>query len=586
MTDIANPFTGSDDPREKGEPFVDVIPLGGLGEIGLNSLAILEGDAIIVVDAGLMFPGPGQPGVELVIPDFTFLIENRERLLGIILTHGHEDHIGALPFLVKECPGVPVFGTKLTLSLAAERFLEQRIELPRLIEIKPRETLALGPFEIEFIKVAHSILDGVGLAIKTRAGTIIHTGDFKMDHSAPESDRLDLYKFSEHGEKGVLALLSDSTNSDAEGHSVSEKEVGIALSRIFSEAEGRIILACFASSLTRIREVAKAAEFSGRKLVFDGRSMINNVRLARELGCLKLPPDAEVSFEDAQSLDDRELAIVVTGSQGEPLSALARMANGDHRQVVVRPGDTIIFSARAIPGNETAINTLINSFRQLGAEVMDPRYHKVHASGHGHVEELKLMLALTKPHFLIPVHGELRHLYRHRDLATDLGLPEDRALILRNGNRVSLFRDKTREMKKPVVTGRHLVEGNRLGTPGDPVLRSRRKLSEFGIVSVFMALDRETLDLLAPPKVSILGVHYANEEDLTHEAEEIAAATVARYAAEGGAADRALVFGDVPQALNDRIKADVRGLFRQSINRKPMIHPQIILVDKDNRSPS
>jgi ribonuclease J len=582
VTDFTNRFT-EEFPRGPvpGEPYVDIVPLGGLGEIGLNSMAVIQNDAILVLDAGLMFPGPEQPGVDLVIPDFSFLIENRKKVKGVVLTHGHEDHIGALPFLLRECPEFRVYGTKLTLALAELRLREWRVDFAKLFEINARDRLTLGPFNLEFIKVSHSILDGVGVAIETSAGIIVHTGDFKMDLSAPEKDRTDLFKFAEYGEMGVLALLSDSTNSDAPGHSVSEKEVGVALRQIFKKAKGRVIIACFASSLTRIREIAAAAEISRRKIVFDGRSMIGNVKLAQELGYLDLPPDIEISFQDVPLLRDREIVIVVTGSQGEPLSALSRMALGEHRQVIVRPGDTIIFSAKAIPGNETAINTLINLFHELGAEVLDPRIHQIHASGHGHIEELRLMLALTNPNFLVPIHGEIRHLNNHGKLANDLGIPEERVLLLKNGVRISFTPDKRYFQRKSVPTGRHLVEGNRLGSPGDPVLKSRRKLSEFGLVIAALVLDSLTMEMAAPPKVSILGVHYANEADLTYEAEQMVGKAAEEYARDYGRRRRISFLKEPGADLTEKVKGAVRSLFRQSINRKPMVHVQIILLDRE-----
>ncbi|MDR2613115.1 MAG: ribonuclease J [Deltaproteobacteria bacterium] len=568
-----------------GEPQVEVIPLGGLGEIGLNSMVLSCEGEMIVIDAGLMFPRPDQPGVDLVVPDFSFLKANEDRIAGLVLTHGHEDHIGALPFLMKELPGLPVFGTPLTLAFTRDRILEQRAPQPAYCEIRARDKVRLGCFELEFIKVNHSILDGVGVAVRTPAGTVVHTGDFKMDLSAPPEDRTDLYKFASYGEEGVLALLSDSTNSDVPGHSVSEKEVGRTLARIFREAPGRIILACFASSLGRIREIVKAAVLSERRIVFDGRSMTGNVRLAQELGYLVIPPGIEIDFYEAQDCEDSELVIVATGSQGEPLSALSRMAAGEHRQVEVRGGDTIIFSARAIPGNETAISALVNLFRHLGAKVVDPQAETIHASGHGHIDELKLMLALTRPHYLIPVHGELRHLHRHREIAEDLGMPRSRILLLADGQRVALSRDRSYRMMKSVPVGKRLVEGMRLGSPADPVLKERRRLSEHGVVSVSAALDSRTLEPLAPPAVSVQGVRYSDEEDLTLSVQETAWDCCARFAkGQGAAAIRSGKAADTEELLK-RLRGDVRSVFRRHINRKPVVIVQVILTDPESPNP-
>ncbi|MDR3153799.1 MAG: ribonuclease J [Deltaproteobacteria bacterium] len=568
------------DPKESKEPQVEIIPLGGLGEIGLNCMVLSCAGEMIVIDAGLMFPRPDQPGVDLVIPDFSFLKANEDRLRALILTHGHEDHIGALPFLMKELPGLPVYGTALTLALTRDRIREQMAPAPDYREIRPRDKATLGPFELEFIKVSHSILDGVGVAARTPAGTVVHTGDFKMDLSAPEEDRTDLYRFASYGEEGVLALLSDSTNSDMPGHSVSEKEVGRTLSRIFREAPGRIILACFASSLARIREIVKAAVLSERKVVFEGRSMTGNVRLAQDMGYLSIPPGVEIDFHETEDCEDEELVIVATGSQGEPLSALARMAHGEHRRVEVRGGDTIIFSARAIPGNETAISSLVNLFRHQGAKVVDPQAEIIHASGHGHVDELKLMLALTRPHYLIPVHGELRHLHRHREIAEELGMPRGRILLLADGQRVALSRDRSYKMCKAVRTGRRLVEGVRLGSPSDPVLNERRRLSENGVVAVTAALDSRTLEPLSLPKVSIQGVNYTDEDDLTLAAQEAAWDCCARYAKAFAKQDPPIP-GTEPEELLRRLKGDVRAVFRQHINRRPVVLAQVMLMDPE-----
>jgi ribonuclease J len=546
-------------------------------------MALRYGEDILVVDAGLMFPGATLPGVDLVIPDFSYLSENRDKIKGVILTHGHEDHIGALPFLMREIEA-PVYGTRLTLALAQERLQEHKGPLPSLVEVKARQKLELGPFSLEFIGVSHSILDGLGLAVMTPAGTIIHTGDFKIDLSAPEEDRLDLFKFSEYGEKGVLALLSDSTNADIRGHSESEGAVGRALAEIFRVTEGRIILACFASSLARIRQVAKAASLAGRKILFDGRSMVGNVRMAVELGYLNLEEGAEVTFQEAEALDDRELVVVVTGSQGEPLSALARMASGEHRQISVRPGDTIIFSARVIPGNETAINTLMNQFHQCGANVLDPRYHGVHASGHGQTEELKLMLSLVRPHFFIPIHGELRHLIRHADLARESGLPRDRVFVLENGQRLRLWESLSEggrlgggsKFLGGVPTGRLLVDGNRLGSPEDPVIKSRQRLAEEGLAAITLVLSKETGALLCPPRAAIMGVHYASEADLTLECQEATRRLHEIWLEERGQGQP--VREAEEEELSQSLRRELRSLFRHSINRRPAIWPQVILA--------
>jgi ribonuclease J len=553
-------------------PSVDLIPLGGVGEIGLNCLAVVYGQDIVVVDAGLMFPEANQPGVELVIPDFTFLRDHSDQVRAVILTHGHEDHIGALAYLLKDLD-VPVFGTRLTLALARARLEEIRTPCRKFMEIKPRDTLTLGPFQIEFIAVNHSIIDGLALAITTPVGVIIHTGDFKIDSSAPAEERLDLYSFASYGEKGVLALLSDSTNAEVPGFSISEGEVGRTLTDIFTKAEGRIIMACFASSLTRLRQAALAAKASNRKLLFDGRNMVNNAALARELGYLPLTDDDIVDIQNAQYLNDQQVAMVVTGSQGEPLSALARMAHGEHKHVVVRKGDTIIFSARVIPGNERACANLINLFHGLGVTVIDDRICRVHASGHGHIEELKLMLALTRPRYLVPIHGEPQHLVNHALLAAEWGLKKEQIKLLTNGQRLELYPDGQAALGSPVRTGRLLVDGNRLGSAHDPVIRRRLKMADTGLVYIIAVLEKNNLIPLAPVKINIHGVHYENEPDLTLEAASVAGQTIMFWRDEQDYENP-----DTNQ-LVEMLKLDLRAVFKQSINRKPIIWSEIIYID-------
>ncbi|MDR1606996.1 MAG: ribonuclease J [Deltaproteobacteria bacterium] len=560
---------------------LDIAPLGGLGEIGLNCLALECQDQIVVIDAGLMFPEPTQLGVDLIIPDFSYLIERSEKVLGVILTHGHEDHIGALAFLLKMIK-VPVYGTRLTLALAKERLLEYQVKDYDLIEIKAQGRLVLGPFDIEFISVSHSIIDGVALAVNTPVGAIIHTGDFKLDFTAPPENRLDLHKLAEYGEKGVLALLSDSTNAEVPGHSLSENEVGETLTEIFQKAPGRVILACFASSVARLRQVAQAAAKAQRKLLFDGRSMVNNVRLAQELGYLELAPESTVTPLEADSLSDRDLAVVVTGSQGEPLSALSRMAIGEHRQIQARAGDTIIFSARAIPGHERAIGRLVNLFQALGATVVDHRRQKIHASGHGQIDELKLMLNLTRPKFFSPIHGEIRHLSRHAELAREQGWPSENIFQLTNGQKLILNAEGEAYLGEPIPTGRWVVDGSRLGSPHDPVTRGRTHLAEMGLAIVVLVIDPEGPDgdprLLAPPQTTLLSIHYENEPDLTLEVTQTALLTWALFVRDRFPGPLTL---DEEALVAETVRRDVRRLFKAMIARKPKTLIQIVKVGSD-----
>ena len=582
---------------------ITIIPLGGLGEIGLNCLALEYLDRILVIDAGLMFPDAStMPGVDLVIPDFTWLIERAERVSGLILTHGHEDHIGAAGFLMKELEKargrtnlisaessnhhgrsdgetpqwgaeVPVFGTRLTLALAAEKFKDAHVD-PLLTEIVPRQKVQIGPFDLEFIRVNHSILDGVAVAVNTPLGAVVHTGDFKVDQ-ANTDDRIDLYKFAEYGERGVLALLSDSTNADMPGCTDSETVVGRTLAKIFRDAPGRIILACFASSLARIRQVAKAAKAVGRKIVFEGRGMIHIVKLAKSLGYLHIDAEDEVSLADSADLPDNELVIVATGSQGEPMSALARMAAGDHKQVTIREGDTIVISARFIPGHEKDIARLIDLFYRQGAKVVDGRRILVHSSGHGQAEELKLMLNLTRPRYLVPVHGETSKLVRHGELAMNLGFRDDQVWGLKNGRPLTLDQEGA-HLEEMVESGRKLVDGNRLGEPEDPVLRNRLKLAGGGLVVVTVVLSANGRELLASPKAALSGVHYESDLDLSFEAAAVAEQAVREWqkslGSDGTRND---------EELTALIQKEVRQLFRHSISRRPTVWPQVVFVNND-----
>lgn len=557
-------------PNHSQDCSIRIVPLGGLGEIGLNCLALEYQDKILVIDAGLMFPDPvSMPGVDLVIPDFSWIIERSDRVVGLILTHGHEDHIGAAGFLMRGLSEeTAVYGTRLTLALAREKFKDAHVD-PRLEEIAPRQKLTLGPFELEFIRVNHSILDGVAVAVNTPLGAVIHTGDFKIDQ-ANSDDRIDLYKFAQYGEEGVLSLLSDSTNADLPGCTDSETVIGRNLEKIFRKASGRVILACFASSLARIRQVARAASAVGRKLVFDGRGMIHIVKLAKSLGYLSLEEGNEVSLSDSADLPDDQLVIVATGSQGEPMSALARMANGDHRQVTIREGDTIILSARSIPGHEKAIAQIIDQFYRQGAKVVDGRHSPVHSSGHGQAEELKLMLNLTRPRYLVPIHGETRKLVRHGELAMSLGWRDEQVLVLKNGYPVTLDQEGA-HLEGMVENGRKLVDGNRLGEPEDPVLQSRLRLAGGGLVVVTMVLAADDGRLLAPPQVAISGVHYERDLDLSLETGALAAEVAENWRESGPD------FTDIEE-LGGLIQKEVRQLFRHSISRRPTVWPQIVLV--------
>ena len=401
--------------------WVDLTFLGGLGEIGLNLMTVETAEHLVVVDAGLMFPEDHMLGIDIVIPDFSYLRERRDKLTGLVLTHGHEDHIGAVPFLLKEMP-LPVYGTPLTLALLKEKLREHGLlNDAELREIHPREPLTLGPFEFEFIPVPHSIVDGVGFALRTPQGVLIHSGDFKVDQTPVVGEAMDLNRFAHYGEQGVLALLSDSTNAERPGYTMSEREIGDTLEGFIRDAPGRVIIAVFSSHIPRLVQIVRLAAKHGRKILFNGKSMLTNTRIAKELGYLEIPPGMEINVGDLKNLPPAETIIVTTGSQGEPMSALARIALEAHKKIHIRKGDLVILSSRFIPGNERAITTVINNLYRLGAEVVYKQVADIHTSGHASQEELKLLLNLTRPRYFIPIHGELRHLIKHQHLARAVG---------------------------------------------------------------------------------------------------------------------------------------------------------------------
>ncbi|MDZ7699187.1 MAG: ribonuclease J [Deltaproteobacteria bacterium] len=465
-----------------------VIPLGGLGEIGLNMMVIQYEDALFVVDAGLMFPDVYMPGVDRVIPDFSYLHENREKIKAVILTHGHEDHIGAMPFFLREF-SVPVFATTFTLRLLEEKLKEYTFSHePDLRQIAPGDHTDIGPFTVEYIRVNHSIVDGVGLAIHTPEGLIIHSGDFRIDYTPVYSEATDLNRFAHYGAKGVLAFFSDSTNAEKEGFTMSEKDVKKTLAELFDTCEGRLIVASFASNISRIQQAISLAVRSGRKVVLNGKSMITNVGIAKEEGFITIPEETEISERQISQFPDRNIAIITTGSQGEPMSALTRMAKRTHKGIEIQKGDTVILSSRFIPGNEKAIASIINRLYRLGARVVYEKVSDIHTSGHAKRAELKLMLDLVKPTYFVPIHGEYRHLVNHAQIAYEMGIPETHVIIAQDGD-VICFEEGTHWMDEGISTGRILVDGKGVGDVGETVLRDRRRLSGHGMVVVLLALD-------------------------------------------------------------------------------------------------
>ena len=420
--------------KNSGSSLLRVVPLGGLGEIGLNMMVVEYEDTSILIDAGLMFPEEEMFGIDIVIPDFSYLRTRRDHLKALIVTHGHEDHIGAIPFLVREFP-VPIYGTALSLALIREKLREHGlVEKCQLIEIAAREIISIEPFQIEFIQVCHSIPDGVGLAIRTPVGVLVHSGDFKIDQTPIDGKKFDFARFGAYGEEGVLALFSDSTNVERQGYTLSERDVGNTLREIFQNCTGRIIVAVFASHLHRIQQVIQLAKEFNRKVLLSGKSMVNNVRIARALGYLQFSPEDEISLHELPRHPDSQILMITTGSQGEPQSALNRMAFNDHKKLKVKPGDTIVLSSKFIPGNERTIQNIINHLYRLGAEVVYEQVRDIHVSGHAYLEELKSMINVVRPHFFIPIHGEYRQLVKHRQVATMMGIPSENCLLVENGS--------------------------------------------------------------------------------------------------------------------------------------------------------
>ena len=550
------------------EPSVRLIPLGGLGEIGLNMMLVESGDELIAVDCGLMFPDDELPGIDHVIPDFSYALAKRDGFRAVVLTHGHEDHIGALPYLLRAAR-VPVYGTPLTLALAGERLREHGLlETADLRTLRPRERFDVGPFGIEPVRVTHSIADGIGLAVDTPVGTIIHTGDFKLDPSPLDGEPSDERRLAELGEQGVLVLCSDSTNVDRPGHTPSEVEVGQALTGRFERAAGRVIVATFASHIHRIQQVLTLAARHRRRVALLGMSMQKNVALAAELGYLRVPDDLLMDLEDLAGLPPERQVILSTGSQGEPNSALALMAAREHKYVQIAPGDLVIISARVIPGHERTIGRVVNALYRLGAEVLYEDNAFVHVSGHASQEDLKLMLTLTRPRYFIPVHGEYRHLLGHARLAASVGLPADRVFLIEDGTGLEVTKTSARVVGR-FPAGRVLVDGKSIGDIGAVVLRDRQLLAEDGLVAVAIAVDQHGA-VVAGPEIASRGFVYVKENEPL--LEELKAAVLAALAGAEPEAPRDR------EALAARARTAVRQFINQRFRRKPVVLPIILEV--------
>jgi ribonuclease J len=546
-----------------------IIPLGGLGEIGLNMMVFEYGDTLFVVDAGLMFPEDYMLGVDFVIPDMDYLRQNQSRVAGIVLTHAHEDHIGALPYLLKDLKA-PVFGTPFTLGMVRQKLEEyDRVGSTALYPILPDEKLKLGPFSLEFIRVGHSVLDGVGIAIQTPLGRIIHTGDFKIGYGSVDGMATDVNKFAKFGEEGVLALLSDSTNVEREGYPISDKEIYETLTRITTGSSGRVIVALFASNVARIQVIVDIAKANGKKIIFDGKSIETSIRIARELGYLNVTDSKIIPIDEVADHDDEEIIIITTGTQGEPMSALARMSADTHKQIKIKKGDTVVLSSKFIPGNEKAIAKIINSLYRKGADVIYEKISDIHVSGHAFREELKLMIKLTQPQYFLPVHGEYRHLILHSRLAKEVGIPTANILLAENGQIIEFDKNGGR-VNGRVPTGRVLVDGKGVGDVGRSVLKERRALSEEGLVAVTMAFDEETGVVVYGPEIVSRGFVFETESGyLLEDAQCVVLEIVEEVTPD--VANRV-------DKIRSKLKTALRQYFFFTIGRRPVILPFIMEV--------
>lgn len=544
-----------------------IIPLGGVGEIGKNMTVIEYGGDLVVIDCGIIFPDEEMPGIDIVMPDMSYLRENRDKLRGFLITHGHEDHIGALPYALAEFR-VPVYGTAFTTALIEHKLDEAHLDAGTLVTIRPGDRIELGCFKIEFIKTGHSIAGAVALAISTPIGTVIHTGDFKIDFTPIDGEPIDINRFGYYGSRGVLALLSDSTNIERKGHTQSEKEIGPTFEHVFDSADGRVIVASFASNVYRIQQISDVAISHGRVLCFQGRSMEQVVQIAMKLGYLKIPADCIIKVEQLKKYRDDQICVITTGSQGEPMSGLFRMANAAHK-LNIGKGDTVLISASAIPGNEKAISRVINQLFENGAHVIYDQMADVHVSGHACREELRLMLQLTRPKFFIPVHGEYRHLFMHAQLAEEMAIPKENIFVPDLGGVIELTVKKGKKESYIPNYGSVMVDG--IGDIDDVVLKDRKLLSQDGLVVAVLTLDVENGKLLAQPEIISRGFIYMREsEELIGECVELLANEAKKFEKASDKSEYA--------AIKNGIRSTMKGFFKSKTKRTPMIIPIIIEI--------
>jgi ribonuclease J len=547
-----------------------VLPLGGLGEIGKNMTVVEYGRRIVVIDCGVRFPTAEMHGIDLVLPDFSYLLERRDRIDAIVITHGHEDHLGGLPWVLRELgDSVPVvYGRRLTVAMARSKLDEHKLKTP-VKQLEPGESVKAGPFGIELVHVTHSIPDAAAVALTTPVGTVLFTGDYRFDQTPVDGTPVDIGRLSRLAEEGLLLLCGDSTNADRSGFALSESEVGPHLHRVFARCEGRIVVTSFASNIHRVQQVVDAAEQLGRRVALLGRSMVKNVGIGRELGHIKMRKGTLVEPRDLDAVPERELVIVTTGSQGEPLAALRRMAYREHRQVRLHAGDTVFFSANSIPGNERAVNDTIDRLFQIGCDVVTTHDAPIHTSGHGHREELKLMLNMTRPKYLLPVHGDHKRIRLHAELGEAVGIPSDH--IFRGDNGLPLeIDDRGARFAERERSGMVFVDGVELGDPTEVALRARREISADGILFVVAAVSADRGDSLAPPEVALRGVPVAGDEaPLVEAIEEAVEDSLDRAAAD-----------DIhdPELIEKIVHDDLAEFIYRRLRRRPMILPVVIEI--------
>ena len=539
------------------EKKIRIIPIGGLHAIGGNMLVIEYDNEMLIIDCGISFPNGETPGIDFMIPDFTYILENKHKVKGIIITHGHEDHIGAIPFFLQKI-NVPVYATKLTLGLVASRLAERPVSQHTFIEIEPRDTIHIGPFIIEFLLVNHSIIDGVGLAIKTPLGIIIHTGDFKIDYSPVDGKVADLHRFAEYGQQDVLLLISDSTNATKPGYTPSEIILKKKLLEIFARSKGRIFVASFASNIHRIQQVLEASQKYNRKVIISGTTMQKNVEIATELGYLQYKKDLIIDAKDTGKYTHKKLVVLCTGSQGEPMSALHRMANGTHKHFRISAGDTVVITASVIPGNERMVYNVINSLMQLGALVYYEQDEDIHVSGHASQEELKLMITLTQPKYFLPVHGEYRHLKAHAALAESLNIKPKDIIVAKNGDIIELT-DKSFEKKGSIPLSTVYVDGNYIGDITDEVIAERKTLSSDGVIVISIVIGDGLL--LYPPAIIAKGFIGLKNDKFLQVLQKELSATIEKHLAQNASSEN----------LSVAVKKLVKMIAHRFTNNTPLV---------------